>query len=433
MTGTPGDTPVPAPAPPPPPRGSGAPAPAPTDDDASASAGSPAVATRAERTLTLAQLANSVGDGAYLVTSALYFAHVVGLSAGQIGFGLTLGWAVGALVGVPLGHLADRRGPRGVAVLLAVVTATAVGSFVFVRSFGMFVVVACLYGAAQTGLSAARQALLAALVEPARRTRVRAALQSTLNGGLAAGAGLGGLALHVGTREAYLAVFAVDVAGFLLAGLVLLRLPAPPPVPVVSGPRLAVLRDRPYALVTLINTVLLCYMPLLSVVVPLWITLRTPAPAWLVSVLFLVNTAGVLAFQVRVARRVRGLADAARSVRRAGALMLLACAVFALSAAGVPAWLAGAVIVAAVVPQVLAEMLLAAGSWEISFGLAPEGRQGQYQGFFGSGTAVARALGPALLTTVIIGWGAAGWLVVGVVFLAAGAAMAPAVRWARPT
>jgi MFS family permease len=393
----------------------------------------PAVPAGVERTLTLAQLANSVGDGGYLVTSALYFNHVIGLPPTQIGLGLTLGWAVGALAGVPLGHLADRRGPRGVAVLLAVATATAVGSFVFVRSFGLFLVVACLYGAAQTGLSAARQALLAALVEPARRTRVRAALQATLNGGLAAGAGLGGLALHAGTREAYLAVFAVDVAGFLLAGLVLLRLPAVTSAPAATGPRLAVLRDRPYVLVTLINTVLLGYLPLLSVVVPLWITLRTPAPAWLVSALFVVNTAGVLLFQVRVARRVRGLPDAARSVRRAGALMLLACAVFAVSGAGLPAWLAGAVIVAAVVPQVLAEMLLAAGSWEISFGLAPEGRQGQYQGFFGSGAAVARALGPASLTTVIIGWGAAGWLVVGAVFLAAGAAMAPAVRRARPT
>ncbi|MFG3437629.1 MFS transporter [Nonomuraea sp. NPDC047897] len=393
----------------------------------------PAVPAGVERTLTLAQLANSVGDGGYLVTSALYFNHVIGLPPTQIGLGLTLGWAVGALAGVPLGHLADRRGPRGVAVLLAVATATAVGSFVFVRSFGLFLVVACLYGAAQTGLSAARQALLAALVEPARRTRVRAALQATLNGGLAAGAGLGGLALHAGTREAYLAVFAVDVAGFLLAGLVLLRLPAVTSAPAATGPRLAVLRDRSYVLVTLINTVLLGYLPLLSVVVPLWITLRTPAPAWLVSALFVVNTAGVLLFQVRVARRVRGLPDAARSVRRAGALMLLACAAFAVSGAGLPAWLAGAVIVAAVVPQVLAEMLLAAGSWEISFGLASEGRQGQYQGFFGSGAAVARALGPASLTTVIIGWGAAGWLVVGVVFLVAGAAMAPAVRRARPT
>ena len=39
-------------------------------------------------------------------------------------------------------------------------------------------------------------------------------------------------------------------------------------------------------------------------------------------------------------------------------------------------------------------------------------------------------LGPLLVTTVVLGWGTAGWLVLGAVFLAAGIAMGPAVRWA---
>ncbi|MER5828330.1 hypothetical protein ABT086_40540 [Streptomyces mirabilis] len=66
-----------------------------------------------QRVLALAQLTNSVGDGAYYVTSALYFTHVVGLAPARVGLGLTVAWAVGSLVGVPLGRLADRRGPRG--------------------------------------------------------------------------------------------------------------------------------------------------------------------------------------------------------------------------------------------------------------------------------------------------------------------------------
>jgi hypothetical protein len=37
------------------------------------------------------------GDGAYYVCSALYFTRIVGLSATQVGFGLTLGWAIGSL------------------------------------------------------------------------------------------------------------------------------------------------------------------------------------------------------------------------------------------------------------------------------------------------------------------------------------------------
>ncbi|MFF0865183.1 MFS transporter [Nonomuraea sp. NPDC003560] len=380
---------------------------------------------RTQRVLAAAQLANSIGDGAYLVTSALYFADVVGLSATEIGLGLTLGWAVGSVAGVPLGHLADRRGPRGVAVLLALTTAVAAGSFVFVHSFALFLLVACLYGTAQTGLSAARQALLAGLVEPARRTVVRAVLQSTLNGGMAVGAALGGVALAVGTRAGYVAVFTLDALSFLVAALVLLRLPAVPPAPAAPGPRLAVLRDRPYALVTVINAVMLFYMPLLSLVVPLWIAQRTSGPAWMVSVLLVLNTGSVLLFQVRVARRVRDLRDASTAVRRAGVVLFAACAVFALSPHG---WI---FLIAAGCLQVAGEMLLAAGAWEIGFGLAPDDRQGQYQGFFGTGTAVARMLGPAVLTTLVLDGGTVGWLLLGLAFMTAGAAMAPAVRWAQ--
>ncbi|WP_443181382.1 MFS transporter [Nonomuraea sp. 3N208] len=380
------------------------------------------------RILAQAQFANSVGDGAYLVTSAFYFARIVGLPAAEIGLGLTLGWAVGTLAGVPLGHLADRRGPRGVAVLLAIATAAAVVSFMFVRSFAPFVLVACLYGTAQTGLSAARQALLAGLVEPEERTVVRATLQATLNGGLAVGAGLGGLVLWIGTPSAYLTLFALDAVSFLIAAALLLRLPAvrpagARPVP-ATGPKLAVLRDRPYAVITLINAVMLFYMPLLSVVVPLWIAERTAAPSWVVSALLLINTGSVLLLQVRMARRVTGLRGATSSVRQAGLVMLAACVVFALSPYG---W---AFLLVATALLVVGEMLLAAGAWEISFGLAPDDRQGQYQGFFGTGVAVARMCGPVALTTLVLGGGTLGWLLLGTIFVTAGAAMAPAVRWA---
>lgn len=378
---------------------------------------------RYRRILAQAQLANSIGDGVFLVTSAFYFSTVVGLTPTEIGIGLTLGWGVGSVAGVPLGHLADRRGPRGVAVLLALATAIAVGSFLLVRTFPLFVLAACLYGTAQTGLSAARQALLAALAPPEERTVVRAVLQATLNGGLALGAAIGGLALHAGTREAYLAVFGLDAATFLIAAVLLLRLSPVRPQPAPAGPRLAVLRDRPYALVTLIYAVMLFYMPLLSVVVPLWIAARTDAPTWVVSVLLLINTGGVLLCQVRVARRVKGVHDAAAAVRRAGLIMFAACAVFALS----PSW--WAFLLVAAVLQVIAELWLAAGCFEIGFGLAPDDRQGQYQAFFGSGVAVARMLGPAVLTTVVLGGGTLGWLLTGAAFVAAGASMAPAARW----
>ncbi len=147
----------------------------------------------------------------------------------------------------------------------------------------------------------------------------------------------------------------------------------------------------------------------------------------------MLNTVSVMLFQVRAARRVTSLATAARAFRTASVVMLVACVAFALPAAGFAQWAAVAVLLLAAGLQVTAEMIQAAGSWEIGLGLAPEDKQGQYQGFFGSGTAASRMLGPALLTTLIFTWGIAGWIVLGGLFLLAGTAMGPAVRWAERT
>ncbi|MEU4253537.1 MFS transporter [Amycolatopsis sp. NPDC026612] len=390
---------------------------------------------RPGRLLAAAQLAGSLGDGAFLTCSVLFFTRIAGLTPAQVGLGLTVGWAVGSVAGVPLGRLADRHGARGSAVLLALATGTSILAFLLVRSPLAFALAACLYGTCQTGLAAVRQALLATLADPASRTRVRAHLQSAGNAGLAVGAGLGGLALSADTASAYLTVFVLDAVTFVVTAALLHALPA---VPRTSSPhpgasKSAVLRDRPYALVTLLNAILLLRMPLLSVAIPLWIVERTAAPGWTVSALFVLNTVVVVLFQVRVAGRLASIGSAARMVRRSGVLLFVSCLAFALSALGTSPAVAFGVLVAGALVQVLGEMLQSAGSWEIGFALAPAGKQGEYQGFFGSGTSVARAIGPVVLSTVVVGWGAPGWLLMGAVFLAAGWAMGPAVRWAAAT
>ncbi|WP_308129852.1 MFS transporter [Kitasatospora aureofaciens] len=386
-----------------------------------------------QRTLAAAQLASAIGDGAYYTCSALYFTHIVGMSAARLGLGLAVAWALGSLAGVPLGHLADRRGPRRTAVLLALATAAIVTSFLVIRSYPPFLLAVCLYATTQSGLTAARQALVGGLVSRAERTGLLAHLQSTLNGGLAVGAAIGGIALTVGTRAAFLGAFTVTALGFVAGGLILLRLPEVRSTARESsaGPRFEVLTDRRYAVVALVNTVLLLRMPLLSLIIPLWIAQRAPGLGWLGSALFVLNTLGVMGFQVRAARGVTGLASASRAVRSAGLLLLASCVVFGLSALGVPVWAVAVLLVAASILQVVGEMQQSAGSWQISFDLAPADRLGQYQGFFGTGVAVARTLGPLLLTTLLLDGGLLGWLALGVLFLAAGHAMGPAVRWAE--
>ncbi|SDS45226.1 MFS transporter [Actinoplanes derwentensis] len=383
-------------------------------------------------TLTRAHLVSSIGEGAFLVTFALYFTQVVGLPATRFGLGVSLAWAAGFLAGVPLGHLADRIGPRRAAVLLATGTAVSVAALPYARGYPFFLLAVAAYAICQTGLTAARQALLARLVVPAARTRVRARLQSRINGGLAMGSAVGALALAVDSRAAYLTVLALDAVAFGVAALLLSRLPAgtaPEPGPGGGSVR-TVLRDRPYLVLTLLNAVALLNMPLLSLVLPLWIARSTDAPAWMTSVVLAVNTLSVMLWQVRVAHRVTDVASAARSVRTAGVVMLVACLVFAVTGVHGDPWMIGTVLVVAALLQAFAEMLQSAGSWEISFGLAPDGRHGLYQGVYQSGIPLARILGPVALTGLILGYGAAGWLVLGLLIAAAAIATGPVTRWA---
>ncbi|WP_433494858.1 MFS transporter [Micromonospora sp. CA-248089] len=387
---------------------------------------------RRVRVLSLAQLANSVGDGAFYACSALFFIRVVGLSPAQVGIALTVGWSTGILAGVPAGQLADRYGARRMTGVFAVATAAALGGFLVIRSFPLFVLLACGYAVCQAGLTASRQALLVGLIEPARRTAVRARLQSVSNAGLAAGAGLGALVLWADSSPAYLSAFALDAASFLAAALLVRRLPEAAPVPAGPEPgRLAVLRDRPYALITLLNAVMCLNMPLLSLALPLWIAERTDAPAPMGAIVLTVNMLCVVLWQVRVARRVTDPGTAARASGHAGWVLLVACGAYAVSGMVGGAWVASAVLLGAALVQVFGEMVQAASGWEVGFTLARPDRQGQYQGFFAMAPQLARMLGPALLTSLLLGWGTPGWLVLGGLFVVAGLAMRLAVRLAE--
>lgn len=380
-------------------------------------------------TLYASQLVSAVGDGSFYVTSALYFSELLGLSATQIGVVLTAAWALGFASTAPIGHLGDRLGLRGGAVALSVVTALALGSLTLASSVATCAAVMTVYAVAQSGAGAVRQALLVRLVAPSDRVVVRARLQSLVNAGIAAGAGLGGIALYIGEYAAYAGVFVFDAATFGIAAVMLTRLPKLRPAPRVVEARAPVLRDRPYVAATALNAVLYLYMPMLSVVLPLYIAQRTGAPGWMVAALFVLNTGGVLLLQLPAARAVAGLLGAAASVRRGGYALSASCLAFWVASLPESSLLACAALVAAIGLQVAGEVCVAAGSWEIGFGLADPRRPGQWQGMYAGAIPVARALGPIALTALVLD--GPGWPALGGVFLVASLAMTPVVRWGR--
>ena len=361
--------------------------------------------------------------------AAVFFTRSVGLSAAQVGSGLTIAGLVGLAAGVPAGRLADRRGARGIAVALLVVEGACAGCFALVHSFAAFVVVAAGASLGDGASSAARGALIAGVVPPDAVVRTRAMLRSITNVGISLGAIGAGFALHADTRAGYVALVLGDALTFFLAALLVWRLGrvAPHPVPEDAAPR-AALRDRPYLSITAINGVLCFHYEVLVLAMPLWVVSHTAAPRWLVAPLLLVNTVMIVLFQVRASRGSETVAGATRALRRASLLLLVACGVYAAASAPHSAAMAVAVLVLAVFVHTLGELVHAGGSWGLSFGLAPLHAQGEYQGVFTLGMSGARALSPAILTLLCITWGVPGWLVLGAVFVAMGALIGPAAR-----
>ncbi|RKR90782.1 putative MFS family arabinose efflux permease [Micromonospora pisi] len=385
------------------------------------------------RILAISTLVQTVGRGIWLTASALFLTRSVGLSVTQVGLGLTVTALVSLIASAPMGYLADRYGPRGVQLLGLLASAGFTGALIAVHSFPQFLAVGIATALSDAAFRGARGAMIAGAVPPDQRVRTRAYLRATTNVGISIGTVLGGVGLAADTRAAYVTLICVNAGSLAVAALVLIPLA---PIPVVAGPghgpRLIALRDRPFLAFTVLDGLMSMHFGLLNIALPLWIAQHTDAPRWLISVLLLVNTTVIVLFQVRASRGTEQLTGAARAARRAGLAIGGACLLYAASG-GVPTPVAVGLLVAGALVHVVGELWHSAAGWGISFGLAPAHAQGQYQGAYGMGMQLGSMLAPVLVTSLAVGWGAPGWLVLAVLFALLGAAQPPVVRWAART
>jgi MFS family permease len=381
----------------------------------------------------LATLVNTSGDGLLLAGGVVFFTRSVGLSAGQVGTGLTAAGLIGLLVSVPVGHICDRYGPREVLLVLLALQTVVTGCYVAVHSFPAFVVVATLGALGVAGAAPARGALVAGLAEQTTGGRVmlRASLRSLTNTGIAVGALAAAPVLALDSRPAYLAMVCADAATYAVAGLLLARVPRVPPAPAPPAQhRWVALHDPSYLAVAAVSGLMSLQYDVLPLALPLWITMRTTAYRGLLGPLLFVNTAMVATLQTVAARRTDGVIPAALAVRRAGWVLAIACAVFA-ATSQVGAVPAAVGLFAGVVIHTCGELSHAAGGFGLSFGLAAPTAHGQYQAVFGLGISGARAIAPLVLSALVIGLGVPGWLILAGLFMLAGLLIAPTARWAQ--
>lgn len=384
---------------------------------------------RESRLLVFIGLVDAIGTGLYIAGFAVFFTRGAGLSVTEVGLGLTVANACGLVTLTPIGMLADRIGPKAASILLHYWRGVGFIAFAFVHDFTAFLVVSCFVGIPTRAIDPVSQMYVDRHVGKDRRMRLMAVMRVVYNIGFAVGGLLTTLILVVGTRPAFLAIVLGNGATFLLAGLLLGRVPLladdPPAGRTARGwPRS--LRQGRYLIFTGLNAVLVLNVTVFTLGIPLWVTTRTDAPAAVVGPLAVLNTVLVVVLQVRLSRGADTREGGVRALRRS-ALALAGCvAVLAVSGLFDAVGAVIAVVVATVL-LTLGELWHFAGKLSVSYALAPRDRQGEYLSVFWLGSAAALMVGPLLITAGVVEQGPFGWLGLGVVFLATGLAMGPAV------
>ncbi|BFV56295.1 MFS transporter [Kitasatospora sp. CMC57] len=386
------------------------------------------------RSLAVLLMVNATGNGLFLTISTLWFTQGLGYSAPRVGLALTLAGLCGILAAFPAGRAADRHGAKRVLAALHLFQAVAMAGFAAAHSYAAFVVLACAVTAGSRANAAVRGALYADSLPAATRTRALSLLRALNNVGIGAGAALGTVVVAVDRPGAYQGAIAANAATFLLA-LIPLRA-----IPTRHGPALAptrehhrpasALRDGPYLAVTALNAVVNMLYVVLEVALPLWLVNHTGAPHSLVGPLLVLNTALVVALQVRAARHTTDLPAAARSFRLGALLTALACLTAATATQRNPTT-ATLILLTATLLLTLGEVTSQAGSWTLGYALAPDHAQGAYQGVFQTGISITQALGPIAVTTLVLPHGMIGWGVLAAVFATTALALPPVARRAE--
>jgi MFS family permease len=390
------------------------------------------------RALTVTTMAAALSTGLFYSVSALYFTRVLGLSATTVGLGLTVAGGCGVVASYAAGWVSDRVGADRILRWTLVGQGLALLAYVWAEDVAWFVLVACFAVGLRAAHGTARLLLLARWFTGPDRVATRAALRVVTNVFIGLGTVAAGVALLIDTAAAYRMTMAVTAVLVLLATAPLVHLAQVVPdlgarVRASAGgapgePRgQSPFTDRTYLGAVGLSAVLAMHFSLQTVGIPLWVAGHTEAPTVVISLLMVVNTVFVALLQVPASRGTHDVLLAGRAVRRAGALLALGCGLFAAAAYGGPGT-AVVLLVLAALAVAAGEVLSEAGGWGLAFELADPRSAGAYQGVSQTGYAVASMLAPTVVTVTAITHGTAGWALLAVVFLTAGAATALVAR-----
>jgi MFS family permease len=382
----------------------------------------------AVRAISWQTLISRIGNGLFMTIEVIYITQVVGLTPFEVSVALGAGGLVSLLFAVPSGMIADRFGAKRVMLAASVIEALALLPLMFVRDFWSLLAVNIVVFMASTTGHTATSTVISTMGSGEDRVTIRAAQRAMANLGIALGTVLAGVALWIDTPLAYEVAIFVDSLMFLWAATFISRLPVIAPTTKKGEPiNLIAFKDWRFLAATILNGVVSLHFIIQGVALPLWILHYTDVPKWWVSVLFVINTVLVTILQIRLSRGTGDLMVSVKKFRLGTAYLLASCLIYSASA-HLDIWLSATILAVGMVVHTLGELLAAAGSWSIGFELAVEKHMGQYQGVYSLGWGLGGTFGPLYITAMVVGLGALGWAIMGLVFLLAGFVMHALVK-----
>ncbi|GAB3250232.1 MFS transporter [Nocardioides dilutus] len=391
------------------------------------------------RRLSSQSVLSAFGDGVFLTGSAVFFTQIVGLSAAQVGLGLTIAGVVTFGLAVPLGKLSDRFGAKRVWAAASALEAALYLVWLAVGGMATFVAMMIALELVSTTSRSARNAYRFDIFPREERVSSNAYFRAARNVGYTLGALLAGVALAT-NDDGVIRLVPVITAGLLLLNAVLVsRLPRTTvhaehetalEALVDHEGRESALKNRGYLLMSVCGGVLATHQVLLNVVIPLWLVEETDAPRVLLAWLFGTNTVMAVALQVAAARGVVSVADSLRAQRRGAFFFVLSCGIVLVTHDTV-GWVTIALVWLGHVTVTGAELFSSAGEWGLQAELSDPARRGEYQGVSQLGFTLGSVWAPAAYTFLAMEWGAQGWLVIAAIVVLAAIGIHPSSRGAE--
>ncbi len=385
--------------------------------------------------LSVQSLLFALGEGTFMTGSAVFFTQVVGLSAAQVGLGLTLAGAAAFIAAYPMGRVVDRIGPRQAWSISAAGQAAMFTVWPFIDDFQGYVLMAVTMEVVGSLGGAAHGAYTIDVLPSDERVKSRAYMYSALNVGFTLGSLMGGIALAFDSNDVITMVPWFTAVVFMINAVAISRLPkashdlktkderaVKPPGP---GP----LKNPGWMATTFFSGVLWNNQVLLNIVIPLWLVVETDAPRVLLAFLFGTNTVMCIFLPMLAARGVHNVSTALRAIRISTFFFVISCLI-TLATHDTIGWTTIALVWLGHVTVTGAELYLSAASWSFEAELMDPRRRGEYQGAAELGGTLGRVWAPALFTFLAMEHGAVGWLIIAAIGAVAAVALHPSTKLA---